>query len=300
VTRLRNGAASKQFLRDRRAEDKARSTVRNCRKGMVPGKLKMTSFDSFWDTPLADLLQLLQETPAGLTSAEAKQRLHLHGPNSLVQESQLATLVSFLRLFANPLVIMLLVASAISLVLGDPVGGLIIIAIVVLSVLLILLNNFLYDASQTTIPSDNVDPTLLHRPKRWQIGFIRHFMMIIGPISSIYDFLTFGLLLWVFHASTNAPLFRSAWFVESLATQTLVVFVIRTAGNPSRPGRPLLIAVIAIVTIATVLPYSSLGSLLQFTPLPLSLLGAIACLAVIYLLVVQVVKTRFYRKHALL
>jgi len=81
---------------------------------MVPGKLKMTSFDSFWDTPLADLLQLLQETPAGLTSAEAKQRLHLHGPNSLVQESQLATLVSFLRLFANPLVIMLLVASAIS------------------------------------------------------------------------------------------------------------------------------------------------------------------------------------------
>ena len=171
----------------------------------------------------------------------------------------------------------------------------------------ILLNNCLYDKSQTSIPIDNVDPALVHRPKRWHISFIRQFMMIIGPISSIYDFFTFGLLLWVFHASTNAPLFRTAWFVESLATQTLVVFVIRTAGNPlkSRPGRPLLIAVIAIVAIAivaiaTVLPYTSLGSLLRFTPFPFSLLGAIACLAANYLVVVQVVKNWFYRKHALL
>ena len=166
----------------------------------------------------------------------------------------------------------------------------------------ILLNNFLYDTSQISIPSDNVDPALLRRPKRWQIGFIRQFMMIIGPISSAYDFLTFGILLWVFQASTNAPLFRTAWFVESLATQTLVVFVIRTAGNPfkSRPGRPLLLAVLSIVAIATVIPYTGLGSLLRFTPLPLSLLGAIACLTITYLLVVQVVKTWFYRKHALL
>jgi Mg2+-importing ATPase len=122
----------------------------------------------------------------------------------------------------------------------------------------ILLNNFLYDLSQINIPSDNVDPALLHRPKRWQIGFIRQeFMMIIGPISSIYDFLTFGVLLCVFHASTNAPLFHTGWFVESLATQTLVVFVTRTAGNPfkSRAGRPLLIGVLAVVAIAVVLPY---------------------------------------------
>ena len=87
-------------------------------------------------------------------------------------------------------------------------------------------------------------------------------MMIIGPISSIYDFLTFGVLLWVFHASTNAPLFRTGWFVESLATQTLVVFVIRTAGNPlkSRPSRPLLISVLAVVAVAgAVLPYTPPG-----------------------------------------
>jgi Mg2+-importing ATPase len=166
----------------------------------------------------------------------------------------------------------------------------------------ILLNNFLYDISQLGVPGDHVDPALLQRPKRWRIGFIRQFMMIIGPISSVYDFLTFGVLLWLFHASANAPLFRTGWFVESLATQTLVVFVIRTAGNPlkSRPSRPLLIAVIAVVAIAAVLPYTPLGSLLRFTPLPVSLLGTIAFLAATYLLLVQVVKSWFYRRHALL
>ena len=166
----------------------------------------------------------------------------------------------------------------------------------------ILLNNFLYDASQISIPTDNVDVALLHRPKRWQISFIRQFMMIIGPISSIYDFLTFAVLLWGFRATTNAPLFRTAWFVESLATQTLVVFVIRTAGNPfkSRPSQPLLIAVVTVVVVAAILPYTSLGAFLGFTPLPVSLLGAIALLAVTYLLLVQVVKSWFYRRHELL
>jgi P-type Mg2+ transporter len=135
-----------------------------------------------------------------------------------------------------------------------------------------------------------------------QIGFIRQFMMIIGPISSIYDVLTFGVLLWVFHASTNAPLFHSGWFVESLATQTLVILVIRTSGNPlkSRPSRVLLISVLAVVAIATVLPYTPVETLLRFTPLPVSLLGAIAFLAVTYLLLVQALKFWFYRRHALL
>jgi len=166
----------------------------------------------------------------------------------------------------------------------------------------ILLNNFLYDTSQIAVPGDNVDPALLLHPKRWQIQFIRQFMMIIGPISSIYDFLTFGVLLWMFHASTNAPLFRTGWFVESLATQTLVVFVIRTAGNPfrSRPSGRLLIAVIAIAAAGTVMPYTPLGALLGFIPLPMALLGAIALLTLTYLFVVQVVKTWFYRRHALL
>ena len=166
----------------------------------------------------------------------------------------------------------------------------------------ILLNNFLYDVSQVSIPTDNVDPAMEQRPKRWQIGFIRQFMTIIGPISSMYDFPTFGVLLWVFHASTNESLFHTGWFVESLATQTLVVFVIRTAANPlkSRPSRPLLMSVLAVVAVATVLPYTPLGILLRFTPLPVSLLGAIAILALTYLVLVQAVKSWFYRRHALL
>jgi P-type Mg2+ transporter len=166
----------------------------------------------------------------------------------------------------------------------------------------ILLNNFLYDSSQISIPGDNVDSALLQRPKRWQIGFILRFMTIIGPISSIYDFLTFGILFWGFHASDNAPLFHTGWFVESLATQTLVVFVIRTAGNPlkSRPSRSLLISVGVAVAIAVALPYTPLGTLLRFVPLPGPLLAVIAGLTLTYLLLVQAVKTAFYRRHALL
>ncbi len=166
----------------------------------------------------------------------------------------------------------------------------------------ILLNNFLYDFSQISIPSDNVDEALLHRPKRWQISFIRQFMTIIGPISSIYDFLTFGILLWFFNAATHPSLFHTAWFVESLATQTLVVFVIRTAGSPfqSRPSKQLLLAVVSVVAIAAVLPFTPLGKVLAFVPLPFSLLAVIALLAATYLLVVHLVKGWFYRKHALL
>jgi P-type Mg2+ transporter len=166
----------------------------------------------------------------------------------------------------------------------------------------ILLNNFLYDASQISLPSDNVDPVLLQRPKRWRIAFIRQFMLIMGPISSIYDFLTFGILLWAFHASTNADLFHTGWFVESLATQTLVVFVIRTARNPlkSHPSRLLLISVLSVMALAVALPYTPVGGLLGFTPLPWSLLAAFALLAVTYLLLVQGVKSWFYRRHALL
>ena len=114
----------------------------------------------------------------------------------------------------------------------------------------ILLNNMLYDCSELTIPTDDVDEELLARPEHWDIGFIRRFMIFFGPISSLYDFLTFGVMIWVFHA--HAPLFRSGWFVESLATQSLVVFVIRTRRVPffrSRPSRPLLATTIAVVLV---------------------------------------------------
>jgi Mg2+-importing ATPase len=163
----------------------------------------------------------------------------------------------------------------------------------------ILLNNLLYDTSQLSIPTDNVDPELLRRPRRWRVDFIRQFMVVMGPISSVYDFLTFGVLLFVFHA--NERLFHTGWFVESLATQTLVVFVIRTSANPfrSRPSRTMLISVAAIVLIGALSPYTPLGPWLGFRPLPALLLGALVVLTVTYLVLVQAVKTWFYRRHGL-
>jgi len=164
----------------------------------------------------------------------------------------------------------------------------------------ILLNNLLYDTSQMAIPGDRVDPDLMRRPKRWRIDFIRQFMLIIGPISSIYDFLMFGTLLLVFHA--DQQLFHTGWFVESLATQTLVVFVIRTAGNPlrSRPSRMLTIAVLAVVLVGFALPFTPIGTLLGFVPMPWQLIGIIVFFAATYLGLVQLVKTWFYRRHELI
>ena len=115
----------------------------------------------------------------------------------------------------------------------------------------ILLNNFLYDVAQVPIPTDNVDESYLRVPQRWNMRVIRDFMLFIGPISSLFDFLTFYVLLRVFHADER--MFHSGWFVESLATQTLVLFVIRTMGNPlrSRPSRALTITAVAITGSAS-------------------------------------------------
>ena len=123
----------------------------------------------------------------------------------------------------------------------------------------ILLNNLLYDLAQLTIPTDNVDETYLQKPQRWDIGLIRNFMLFIGPISSIFDFLTFYVLLHFFHASEAQ--FHTGWFVESLATQTLVLFVIRTSKNPlrSRPSGPLIATCLAVVAVGIYLPFSPLA-----------------------------------------
>jgi Mg2+-importing ATPase len=160
----------------------------------------------------------------------------------------------------------------------------------------ILLNNLLYDCSELTIPTDHVDEELLARPEHWDVGFIRRFMVFFGPISSVYDFATFGVMLWVFHA--QAPLFRSGWFVESLATQSLVVFVIRTRRVPffhSRPSRPLLLTTIAVVVIGVLLPYSPLAHALGFRSLPWLFLVILAAMAATYLALAELGKAYFYR-----
>ena len=162
----------------------------------------------------------------------------------------------------------------------------------------ILLNNLLYDLAQLTIPTDNVDETYLRKPQHWDIGLIRNFMVFIGPISSIFDFLTFYVLLHFFHASEAQ--FHTGWFVESLATQTLVLFVIRTAKNPfrSRPSSPLIATCLATVAVGTYLPFSPLASVLGFTPLPAAYFGFVAVATVVYLLLVEVAKQRLLRTAA--
>ncbi len=160
----------------------------------------------------------------------------------------------------------------------------------------ILLNNFLYDLAQITIPTDNVDDAFIRTPQRWNIGIIQKFMVVIGPISSIYDFLTFGVLVWVFHASE--ALFQTGWFVESLATQTLVLFVIRTAGNPlrSRPSRPLAVTTVLVVAIGVLLPFTPLATTLGFVPLPGAYFVFLGGVTITYLVLVEVVKRRLMRK----
>ena len=159
----------------------------------------------------------------------------------------------------------------------------------------ILLNNLLYDVSQLTIPTDNVDETYLEKPQRWDVSLIRNFMVSIGPISSIFDFLTFYVLLHFFH--TSEAQFHTGWFVESLATQTLVLFVIRTSKNPlrSRPSDPLLATCLGVVAVGLYLPFSPLAGVLGFTPLPGSYFAFVAVATAVYLLLVQVAKRRLLR-----
>ncbi|WIG54614.1 MAG: Mg(2+) transport ATPase, P-type [Rhodanobacteraceae bacterium] len=157
----------------------------------------------------------------------------------------------------------------------------------------ILLNNFLYDIAQVTIPGDNVDASQLMAPRRWSVSSIRRFMLGVGPISSLYDFLTFYVLLAWLHASQAE--FHTGWFVESLATQTLVLFVIRTAGNPlrSHPSKSLVATVLGAVTVGTLLPFTPIGADLGFIPLPPMFFVFLAAATATYLLLVELVKRRF-------
>lgn len=156
----------------------------------------------------------------------------------------------------------------------------------------ILLNNLLYDVSQLWIPTDNVDKQFIRKPRHWDLSIIRKFMLYIGPISSIFDFITFYVMIQIFSAST--PMFQTGWFVESLATQTLVIFIIRTSQNPfqSRPSLPLTISVTSVVLIGIYLPFSPFHELLGFTPLPLTYFIFLLFATILYLFLVQTVKQK--------
>ncbi len=165
----------------------------------------------------------------------------------------------------------------------------------------VLTNNLLYDFSQTGIPTDEVDAEWLEKPRKWVIGELRRFILLIGPISSIFDYLTFFLMLYVFNAWNNPALFHTGWFIESLFTQTLIIHVIRTNKIPfvqSRASKALTITSLIIVAVGAVLPISPLAEMLGFVPLPITYWLFLAAMLTCYILLTQVVKVWFVRRFA--
>lgn len=160
----------------------------------------------------------------------------------------------------------------------------------------VLLNNLLYDLAQLPIPGDRVDPAFVRKPRKWDIAAIRRFMLVVGPISSAFDFVTFAGLMWLFHATESE--FHTGWFVESLVTQTLVLLVIRTTGSPfwNRPSPWLLGTVVVVCGFAMALPFTPFAGWLGFEPFPLSFAFFLLVVAVAYLLVVERVKRWFFRR----
>ncbi|MFH1286087.1 MAG: magnesium-translocating P-type ATPase [Candidatus Micrarchaeota archaeon] len=160
----------------------------------------------------------------------------------------------------------------------------------------ILLNNLLYESSQLTIPVDNVDAEDIEKPKKLDVNQIGKFMVALGPISSLFDFITFAILLLVF--SATPALFQTAWFIESLCTQALVIFAIRTKRSPfykSSPSRLLVISTFTAVAIAFVLPFTPLGAVFKFVELPFSFVVLLAVLIATYIVLAEVVKNFFYK-----
>jgi Mg2+-importing ATPase len=163
----------------------------------------------------------------------------------------------------------------------------------------VLTNNLLYDFSQTTIPTDGVDADWLTKPRKWTIGEIQRFILFIGPISSIFDYATFFIMLYVFNCWNNPELFHTGWFVESLFTQTLIIHIIRTNKIPfiqSRASWPLILTSVIIVSAGAWLTVSPLAETLGFVALPRLYWLVLAGLLVCYVMLTQVVKTWFYRR----
>jgi Mg2+-importing ATPase len=163
----------------------------------------------------------------------------------------------------------------------------------------VLTNNLLYDFSQTAIPTDEVDADWLTKPRQWTIGEIQRFILFIGPISSIFDYLTFFIMLYVFNSWHNPALFHTGWFVESLFTQTLIIHVIRTNKIPfiqSRASWPLIVTSVIIVAVGAWLTVSPLAGTLGFVPLPSLYWMLLAIMLLGYVILTQVVKTWFYRR----
>ncbi|MGE5168321.1 MAG: magnesium-translocating P-type ATPase, partial [Deltaproteobacteria bacterium] len=167
----------------------------------------------------------------------------------------------------------------------------------------VLLNNLMYDFSQTAVASDEVDPEYLAKPRQWDLRAIARFMVCVGPISSIFDYCTFAFMWFVLGAQTNAKLLQTGWFVESLLTQTLIVHVIRTGRIPflqSRASLPLTVTGAAICLIGMILPFSPVASWFGFVPLPGIYWLFLAAVIAAYMGLTQFVKTLMIRRFGVL
>ncbi len=163
----------------------------------------------------------------------------------------------------------------------------------------ILVNNMLYDMSQTAIPTDNVDKSWLSKPRKWDLNEIKNFIIFIGPISSIFDYTTYAVMWFVFGAWANPGLFQTGWFVESLLTQSLIIHVIRTNKIPfieSRASTPLLLASLSVSAIGIWLTFSPFASYFGFVQLPIQYWAYLALTLVSYIVLTQLVKTWYVRK----
>ena len=168
----------------------------------------------------------------------------------------------------------------------------------------VLTNNLLYDFSQTAIPTDRVDEEYLDRPRRWEIGNIGRFMLMIGPISSLFDYATFGTMYFLFDARTpaQAALFQTGWFVESIISQTLIIHVIRTsrlAFIESRASMPLMLTSFGVCAVGAALPYSPIAGALGFVPLPALFWPILALMVLAYLALTHIMKVWFHRRFGL-
>jgi Mg2+-importing ATPase len=210
------------------------------------------------------------------------------------------------RVFGNILKYIKMAASSNFGNMFSVVGGSIFLPFLPMLPLQILTNNLLYDFSQTTIPTDEVDREWLAKPRKWAINEIRRFIVFIGPISSIFDYATYLIMLFVFGAWAHPDLyhqqlFHTGWFVESLFTQTLIIHVIRTNKIPfiqSRASTPLILTSLAIVTVGAALPYSPLAGVLGFVPLPPLYWALLAAMLLCYMVLTQIVKTWFVKRFA--
>jgi P-type Mg2+ transporter len=273
-----------------------------------------------------ELLKQLDTTNEGLTSEAATTRLSALGPNLVAHERQQTVLEELIGRAKNPLNFLLLTLAAVSYFLGDTEGRKIFGNIVkyikmgassnfgnMLSVLgasiflpflpmapiQVLTNNLLYDFSQTTIPTDNVDDEYIAAPRHWDIGNITKFMLCLGPVSSIFDYVTYATLLFAFGAWSSPALFQTGWFVESLRTQTLIIHIIRTAKIPflqSRASTALIATTVLVAGAGALLPYSQLGPTLGFVPLPGAYWPAVFAIILGYCVLAHLVKSSFVRR----